>query len=99
MIRSLYFFIILTSFTALSALAQAPDFVPTFSNSFGGSMDEDFFAGAPYSDGGFLMTGFSNSFDGDIDSLIAFDTTNIFVVKCTAAGIKEWTKTYGGNAY
>lgn len=79
--------------------AQAPDFVTVFSNNFGGSQKEDFFAGAPCADGGYLMTGFTNSEDDDIDPLIAYDTTNIFVVKCNASGVKEWARTYGGNAY
>jgi len=83
----------------LQSNAQAPNYVTIFSNSFGGSLNEDFFAGAPYSDGGWLLTGFTNSIDGDIDSLVAYDTTNILVVKCNSLGVKEWAKTFGGNAY
>src|SRR5688572_5749623 len=79
--------------------AQAPNFVTGFSNSFGGSGFEDFFAGAPALDGGFLLTGLTNSLNGDIDSTLAYDTTNIFVVKCNSLGAKEWAKTFGGNQY
>ncbi len=97
--RILFVILAVTGLSILRVKAQAPDFITAFSNSFGGSLNEDFFAGAPYSDGGYLMTGFSNSFNGDIDTLAAFDTTNIFVVKCNAFGVKEWAKTFGGNAY
>ena len=81
------------------AASQAPNFAVTLSNCFGGSEEEDYFAGSVGLDGSFLMSGFSNSIDGDIDSSLAYDTTNIFVVKCDPSGNKIWAKTFGGNDY
>ncbi|NNC85879.1 MAG: hypothetical protein HKO56_06010 [Bacteroidia bacterium] len=78
---------------------QAPDFNVEFSNSFGGSAEEDFFSGFATKDGGYLLTGLTFSTDGDIDSASVYDDADIFVVKCNSLGVKEWAKTFGGNRY
>jgi hypothetical protein len=88
---------LITSYLPLSG--QAPNLVTTVSNSFGGSLSEEFFGGSLCSDGGYLLTGLTNSIDGDINLLGVYDTSEIFVVKCNAQGIKQWAKTFGGSDY
>lgn len=81
------------------AFGQAPLFITEFSNSFGGTRDEDLMAGNSTIDNGYLLTGLTYSSDGDIDSLSVYDDADIFVVKCNSQGVKEWAKTFGGNAF
>ena len=69
------------------------------SHCFGGSGNEEFFHASKTADGGYLLTGLSNSDDGDINQTTVYDTSNIFVVKCDSNGVKQWARTYGGNLY
>jgi hypothetical protein len=94
---SVLLFTILIFPFALSA--QAPAYVPTISKCFGGSGSEEFFGAVPSMDGGYILSGLTNSYDGDIIQPLVYDTANIFVVKCDGAGNKEWAKAYGGNLY
>ncbi len=81
------------------AFGQLPNYVTTVSNSFGGSGSEEFFGGSLCHDGGFFLTGLTNSTDGDINPISVYDTSDIFVVRCSPAGQKIWAKTFGGNDY
>ncbi|MFN5325534.1 MAG: hypothetical protein ACK5C5_11490 [Bacteroidota bacterium] len=78
---------------------QTPIFQVTHSNCYGGSLEEDFFHSTRTSDGGYLLTGLSDSQDGDINQSVIYDTTNVFVVKTDSLGNKQWAKIYGGNNY
>lgn len=46
-------------------------------------------------DGGFILTGYTQSTDGDVSN--NHGNTDIWVVKTDAAGNKQWTKTIGGS--
>lgn len=80
-------------------VAQAQLFNVSSSVCFGGSQNEELFQTSKTSDGGYLMTGLSDSQDGDINQANVYDTSNIFVVKCDSLGNKVWARTYGGNLY
>lgn len=84
---------------AVSSQAQSPNFQIISANTFGGSLGEEFFQASRTSDNGFLITGLSESQDGDINQTIVYDTSNIFIVKCDSLGNKAWAKSYGGNDY
>lgn len=67
-----------------------------WTQSYGGSRDD---IGAPVAstpDGGFLMTGYTDSNDGDFTDLKK-GTTDIFLIKADPNGKTEWVKIYGGN--
>lgn len=62
---------------------------------FGGSNNDRSYDAIQTADGGFLMIGSSESADFDItDSKGSYD---FWVVKISAIGVKEWTKSYGGS--
>lgn len=79
--------------------AQSPTFQTISTNSFGGSVGEEFFQASQTSDGGFLISGLSESQDGDVNQSTVYDTSNIFIVKCDSLGSKQWARSYGGNDY
>jgi hypothetical protein len=79
--------------------AQAPNFSPVISASFGGSSSEEFFGAAKTADGGYILSGLTNSYDGDINQTVVYDTANTFVVRTDASGNKLWAYAYGGNDY
>jgi hypothetical protein len=63
--------------------------------SLGGSGDEFARSIQQTSDGGYIVAGYSNSFDGDVNK-----TNNAFdylVVKLLSSGMTEWKRLYGGN--
>ena len=94
-IQILSFFLLWTC----TSVAQAQLFNVSNSACFGGSQNEELFQASRTSDGGYLMTGLSDSQDGDINQANVYDTSNIFVVKCDSLGNKVWARTYGGNLY
>lgn len=46
-------------------------------------------------DGGYVITGYTESTDGDVSN--SHGSTDIWVVKTDAAGNRQWTKTIGGS--
>lgn len=86
---------------ALTTMAQppAPVYVSTISKCYGGSGSEEFFGAVRSMNGGFILSGLTNSYDGDVNQPVVYDTANIFVVKADAQGNKIWARAYGGNAY
>ncbi|HEX5002353.1 MAG TPA: T9SS type A sorting domain-containing protein [Bacteroidia bacterium] len=97
-IKLLLFSIPLT-LSATFSVAQAPVFSTDISSCFGGSDNEEFYAGSGCLDGGYLLTGLSYSKDGDINPLAAYDSADAFVVRTNAQGVKLWARTFGGNNY
>lgn len=91
--------IFLITFFSGKSGAQAPNFSPVISASFGGSSSEEFFGAVKTADGGYILSGLTNSTDGDINQSVVYDTANVFVVRTDAAGNKLWAYAYGGNAY
>lgn len=66
-------------------------------NNYGGSQNDSYTSVAATTDGGYIITGYTQSIDGDIsDKTIAeFD---YWVVKYSSNDIIEWSKTYGGSS-
>lgn len=63
----------------------------------GGSQPENGYAVRQCTDGGFILTGVSNSNDGDLPQGVN-GQQDIWVVKLTSMGELEWQRTYGGSA-
>ncbi len=61
----------------------------------GGSKWDDFLSVEQTSDNGYIMTGRSDSFDGDLTENKGL--TDLWVVKLNESGAIEWQKTYGGS--
>jgi hypothetical protein len=79
--------------------SQSPPFVPVYTSCFGGSSSEEFFSITKTSNGGFIVSGLTNSIDGDITQAVVYDTANIYVARCDINGNKLWSRAYGGNSY
>ena len=62
---------------------------------YGGTGEDIATSIVPTSDGGYIMTGYSNSADGDVTNLNG--NTDIWVVKITSNGTISWQKTLGGT--
>lgn len=66
-----------------------------WSKTYGGSYIDMVENIAPTSDGGFVVTGRTWSYDGD---MIGFKgNTDVFVIRIDANGNKMWSRTYGGS--
>jgi len=77
------------------AIKMAPDGEYIWRRYFGGFNDDESYSAIETSDGGFLLTGASESPDGDIfDNNGGYD---YWVVKIDAFGTKLWTRSYGGS--
>ena len=61
----------------------------------GGTQDDDGYCVQSVPGGGYIVSGTSNSFDGDISSPI--NTFDYWIIKLTNAGGIEWQKNYGGT--
>ena len=67
---------------------------------FGGSKSESGYSITTSSDGGFVLTGFFESNDGDFKEIIKKGSIydwDIFVIKLNSNGNIEWKKTFGGS--
>lgn len=62
---------------------------------FGGTALDIAYGLVQSADGGFVITGYTESNDGDVSG--NHGGADVFVVKTDAAGNKQWTKTLGGN--
>jgi len=63
---------------------------------FGGSNNDFAKSIIQTSDGGYLVIGYSYSKDGDISNPVSTDTNcDIWVIKLSSSGIKQWEKSYG----
>lgn len=69
---------------------------PVWTKTWGGSSAEEAHSVAVTSDGGFIMTGWSRSDDGDFfgSRKGEYDT---FLIKADPSGSTEWIKTWGGS--
>jgi hypothetical protein len=64
---------------------------------FGGSNDDMAFAMAATPDGGFAVTGFTKSSDGDLSGLGHHGMKDIWLIKLNSSGTLQWQKTLGGS--
>lgn len=67
----------------------------TLSKTFGGSLEEKIGGVIKTVDGGMIVVGNTNSYDGDI--VKENDQIDIWVIKIDNLGNKEWSKTIGGS--
>lgn len=77
----------------MSAYSQAP--VIDWQNITGGSENELVRSIVQTTDGGYISAGYTDSNDGDITENKG--GRDVLIIKLTAAGATEWTKTYGGS--
>jgi len=66
------------------------DGIEQWNKTFGGDQNDYAYAVSSTSDGGFILTGRTESFSGNSD---------VFVVKTDSQGNEEWFKTYGGTKF
>lgn len=64
-------------------------------NAFGGSKNDEIKSVKPTADDGYILTGWSESSDNDIEKNQG--KSDFLIIKINAAGQKEWIKTYGGS--
>ncbi len=69
-------------------------------NNFGGYYDDDPKSIAQTSDGGFIVTGFSTSADGDVSGHHGNDyiSSDCWVIKVDSSGNKLWENSFGGTS-
>ena len=67
-----------------------------WSKTYGGSLRDHGMNVIKTADNGFLVAGFTQSKDGDIDRNAGSD--DMFILKLNADGVKMWTKTFGGDS-
>lgn len=65
--------------------------------SLGGSNEEFGHSIISLSDNNYLITGYTKSTDGDFDGIKDERSDDIFAIKLSESGNKEWVKTYGGS--
>ena len=65
-------------------------------NTYGGSKNEAINAIVSTNDGGYAVLGYTQSNDGDVTDKTD-DSFDYYVLKFSADGEKEWSKTYGGS--
>jgi hypothetical protein len=63
----------------------------------GGSNQEQLFSGCQTKDGGYAVTGYTNSNDGDVTGLHDSEKMDVWVVKLNDSGKIQWAKTFGGT--
>ncbi len=64
---------------------------------YGGTHDDYGWDMQVTADGGYILTGYSNSHDGDVTG--NHGNFDYWVIKITPAGIIQWEQSYGGSAY
>jgi hypothetical protein len=74
-------------FCVTSLFAQSPDTLWT--KTFGGLENDEGFAVQQTSDGGYIITGYTESF--------GVGPRNVYLIKTYANGNTQWTRTYGGT--
>ncbi|UOQ71541.1 T9SS type A sorting domain-containing protein [Hymenobacter cellulosilyticus] len=80
-----------------TAAAQVP--AKNWDHTFGGSDEERLASLLPTADGGYILAGTSASPASGDKSQPGRGEEDIWVVKVTAAGTKQWDRTLGGSAY
>ncbi|MDP4242266.1 MAG: hypothetical protein Q8921_05970 [Bacteroidota bacterium] len=78
---------------------NAPNGAANWQRYLGGSARDFFQAIIPTRDGGFAVTGLTNSTDGDVGGYPRQDTFyNLWVCKLDNGGLIQWQRQYGGSA-
>ena len=63
----------------------------------GGSIDDDAYSIQQTSDGGYILTGYTGSNNGDVSGNHGFMFMDAWVVKLTSLGVIQWQKCLGGS--
>ena len=80
-----------------NCFSQAPTI--QWQKSFGGSNDDIANSITPTSDGGYIVVGYTYSFDSNFISVHAGTAGDIWVVKLSASGNIQWQKALGGSGF
>ena len=64
-----------------------------WSKTYGGSDDDEGTSISPTSDGGYIVSGFTRSDDGDVSTNAGFN--DLWIIKLSATGELQWEKTFG----
>nr|MBA3987295.1 hypothetical protein [Flavobacteriales bacterium] len=86
---------VLVSCSLFMVKAQAPQI--DWEKNYGGSQFDGFFDMIPTTDGGYLISGFSYSNNGDVD--VSYGGGDIWLLKTDVSGAIQWQKTFGGSGY
>jgi len=65
---------------------------------YGGTQDDEGYDILQTSDGGYMVTGRTDSDDGDVSGNHSTNSSDLWVLKLTSAGTITWTKCYGGSS-
>lgn len=79
----------------IPAFGQAP--AVQWQRSLGGSMADELFDLQRTADGGYVMTGYTTSQNGDVSQSLGEE--DVWVVKLDADGMIEWERSLGGSAH
>jgi len=93
-----------TSGNFIASKGQYDALVVKFDNSgnilwykvFGGTLSESFYGGDYASDGGYIVSGYAQSMNGDLT--VNKGNIDAMIAKMDANGNKLWVKSYGGSA-
>jgi len=64
---------------------------------FGGSLDDIATSACQTKDGGYIVAGYTGSYDGDISGKIGGSYNDFWLVKLTNTGAKQWEECLGGS--
>lgn len=65
---------------------------------YGGTDDEEGFDLVQTADNGFMVVGWTDSFDGDVSGHHGTYSSDLWVLKLTSAGAISWSKCFGGTS-
>ena len=65
---------------------------------YGGTDDEEGYDLVQTNDGGFMVAGWTDSFDGDVTGHQGSYSSDFWVLKLTSSGTINWAKCYGGSS-
>ncbi len=65
----------------------------------GTTSNEDLYSVVPTADGGCLVGGFTNGGKTGDKNQASFGSSDFWIVKLNASGVKQWDSAYGGNSY
>ncbi len=87
---------------SLAALAGPPLASPvraasTWEKTFGGTMDDIMYAVRPTSDGGFIATGVTNTYDQSKPYVELADYGDVWLLKADSQGNEQWEKTFSSG--
>jgi hypothetical protein len=74
-------------------LKVTPEGEKVWSKTYGGSEDDEAADISKTSDGGYILTGYSRSIDGDVSSNAGF--LDYWIIKVNSVGVKQWEKSFG----